>query len=139
MHAEAALETGDLSTALTNVNRVRNRAKTSNYVQAEGGGNAANYVIAPYLASDFSTQEDARKAVRFERRLEMGMEGHRYFDIVRWGDTTTRMNEYVDNESRSNPQFGSEAGTWSSKHNNWPIPITAIDVSGGILTQNPDW
>ena len=139
MHAEAALETGDLSTALTNVNVVRNRAKTSNYVQAAGGGNAANYVIAPYLSSDFSTQEDARKALRFERRLEMGMEGHRYFDIVRWGDTSTRMNEYVDNESRTNPQFGSEAGTWSSKHNNWPIPITAIDGSGGILTQNPDW
>lgn len=143
MYAEAAVETGDTGTALTMVNMIRNRAKTSNYVKeldVDGKPtdvDAANYQIEPYLS--FPDQDYGRKAVRFERRLEMGMEGQRYFDIVRWGGTTARMNEYVQNESRSNPQFGSEAGTWSDKYNNYPIPITAIDQSGGVLTQNPDW
>ncbi len=31
------------------------------------------------------TQDYARKALRFERKLELAMEGERFFDLVRWG------------------------------------------------------
>ncbi|WP_257093428.1 RagB/SusD family nutrient uptake outer membrane protein [Sphingobacterium sp. E70] len=48
-----------------------------------GGVAAAKYEVKPYLA--FTSPDQARKAVRFERRLELAMEGHRFFDLVRWG------------------------------------------------------
>lgn len=135
MAAEAAVETGDTGTALMYVNMVRNRAKSSNYVQAVGGGgDAANYQIEPYAS--FPNADFARKAVRFERRLELGMEGHRLFDLRRWGNATSVMNEYFSNEARTIPNFGQKANAYSSKNDLWPIPVTAIDLSGGVLTQN---
>ena len=83
MAAEAAAETNDLDTALDYVNDVRNRAKNMTVVQNAGGtGPAANYAIEPYAS--FADQATAIKAVRMERRLELGMEGHRLFDVRRW-------------------------------------------------------
>ncbi|NKI25796.1 RagB/SusD family nutrient uptake outer membrane protein [Arenibacter sp. 6A1] len=140
MAAEAAVEKSspDIALALDYVNRVRNRAKNSNYMQAvDGSGDAANYVIEPYAA--FPDIDFARKAVRFERRLELGMEGHRLFDLRRWGNYVSVMTEYKENEARTIPPFGQEVGTYQEKHNVFPIPITAIDLSGGILTQNPNY
>lgn len=136
MYAEAAVETGDISIALELVNQVRNRAKNSNYVQAVNDTiDAANYKIEPYAS--FPDQTYARKAVRFERRLEFGGEAHRLFDLRRWGVAPEIMNAYYVNEGRTIPTFESKVGTYSSKYNAFPIPITAIDQSGGILTQNP--
>ncbi len=136
MYAETAVETGDNDTALNLINQVRNRAKNSNYVQAaDGSGDAANYQIEPY--SSFPNQEYARKAVRFERRLELGHEAHRIFDLRRWGVAIEVMNTYYINEARSIPNFGTKTGVFSSKHNLFPIPINAIDLSGGVLKQNP--
>lgn len=148
MAAEAAVEKSspDLSLALTYVNRVRNRAKNSNYVQALedpkfGGsstpGDAANYQIEPYGA--FADIDFARKAVRFERRLELGMEGHRLFDLRRWGNFVEIMTEYKTNEGRTITPFATEAGSYSENNNRFPIPINAIDLSGNILTQNPGY
>ncbi|UBZ14527.1 RagB/SusD family nutrient uptake outer membrane protein [Flagellimonas marinaquae] len=137
MYAEAAVETGDIDTALEMVNRVRNRAKNSNYVQAPDGGDAANYVIEPY--DSFPNQEFARKAVRFERRLELGMEGHRWFDLKRWGVLVDVMNTYFVNEARTIENFGTKVGTYLPHYENFPIPINAIDLSNGVLTQNPGY
>lgn len=138
MAAEAALETNDLATALTNVNLVRDRAKNSSYVQAVGGsGDAATYVIEPYVS--FPDQAYARQAVRHERRIELGMEGHRMFDIRRWGVAEQVMNEYFVNEARIITNFGEKVSPYESKHNLFPIPIGAIDLSGGALTQNPGY
>lgn len=138
MAAEAAIETGDIPTALANVNLVRNRAKNSNYMQAVGGGgDAATYVIEPYAA--FADADFARKAVRFERRLELGMEGHRLFDLRRWGNSTEIMNAYFQNEARTIENFGQKVGTWSPTYDMFPIPLSAIDLSGGVLTQNPGY
>jgi len=138
MAAEAAVETGDLGTALANVNRVRERAKNSSYMQAiGGGGDAANYVIDLY--ADFPSADMARKAVRFERRLELGMEGHRLFDLRRWGNAETIMNNYIANEARTINRIADKFAPYSSKHDLLPIPITAIDISAGVLTQNPGW
>ncbi|WP_298478405.1 RagB/SusD family nutrient uptake outer membrane protein [uncultured Maribacter sp.] len=148
MAAEAAVEKSspDLALALTYVNRVRNRAKGSNYVQAVenpefGGlaaaGDAANYQIEPYAA--FADVDFARKAVRFERRLELGMEGHRLFDLRRWGNYVEVMTEYNANEGRAITPFATEAGSYSEINNVFPIPVNAIDLSGGILTQNPGY
>jgi len=135
MAAEAAVETGDLATALDNVNRIRNRAKSSNYMQADGGGDAANYEIEPYTA--FADAAYARKAVRFERRVELGMEGHRVFDLRRWGNAVQVMNDYFANESRTITNFAGKVSPYTATHNLFPIPLGAIDLSGNVLTQNP--
>ncbi|WP_282075733.1 RagB/SusD family nutrient uptake outer membrane protein [Maribacter aquivivus] len=138
MGAEAAVETNDLTSALTWVNLVRNRAKNMEYVQNEAGdADAANYVIEPYTS--FDDQAFARKAVRHERRLELGMEGHRLFDLRRWGNSVEVINEYIVNESRTITNFGTKANTFEAKHDMLPIPLTAIDLSGGILEQNPGY
>ncbi|MEM9547254.1 MAG: RagB/SusD family nutrient uptake outer membrane protein [Bacteroidota bacterium] len=135
MAAEAAVETGDLGTALTNVNLVRERAKNSSKVQAvDGSGDAANYVIEPYAS--FPDANFARKAVRFERRLELGMEGHRLFDLRRWGVAKEVMTEYFSNEARTITNFGDKVSPYEDKHDLFPIPLNAIDLSGGVLTQN---
>lgn len=134
MAAEAAAETNDLSTALTYVNMVRNRAKNMSYVQAGGGGNAANYQIEAY--GSFADQATARKAVRMERRLELGMEGHRLFDVRRWGGASI-MNAYFTNEGRVVTSFAGKSNGYDSKHDLCPIPLNAIDLSGGVLVQNP--
>ena len=136
MAAEAAVEANDLATALNYVNQVRNRAKNMTYVQNDTGtGPAANYQIEPYPS--FADQTEARKAVRFERRLELAMEGHRLFDLRRWGVSESVLNAYVQNEARTIPNFGTKAGTYMPNMNLMPIPINAIDLSGGVLSQNP--
>lgn len=141
MAAEAAVEKSspDLTLALTYVNRVRNRAKMMTYVQnQEGDGDAANYQIEPYGA--FAGVAFARKAIRFERRLEFGMEGHRLFDLRRWGNAMQTINTYIQNEADDISQSDySRFGTYQEKHDLFPIPINAIDQSGGILTQNPGY
>ena len=136
MAAEAAVETGDLAMALDYVNQVRNRAKNMTYVKNEAGtADAANYSIEPYAS--FPDQDFARKAVRFERRLELGMEGHRLFDIRRWGNGVQIMNDYFANEARTITSFNGDPRPYEEKHNIFPIPQEAIDLSGNILQQNP--
>ncbi len=138
MGAEAAAETGDIANALAWVNEVRNRAKNMTYVQNEAGdGPAANYVIEPYTA--FADAAEAIKAVRHERRLELGMEGHRLFDIRRWGNGVQIINDYIANETRTIPSFGPKTNPYEAKNDLLPIPLNAIDLSGGILTQNPGY
>lgn len=138
MGAEAAVESNDLANALTWVNLVRNRAKNMTYIQNEAGdADAANYVIEPYAS--FVDQANARAAVRHERRLELGMEGHRLFDIRRWGNGVQIINDYIINETRTISNFGPKMNAYEAKHDMLPIPLNAIDLSGGILTQNPGY
>lgn len=136
MRAEIAVEENDLATALSIVNQIRARARDMSYVQNEAGtGDAAAYVIDEYPS--FPDQDTARKAVRFERRLELAMEGHRLFDLRRWGVTVDVINTYVQNEARTIGNFGTKAGTYMQTMDLLPIPVIAIDLSGGALTQNP--
>ncbi len=139
MAAECAVETGDLGLALDYVNRVRSRAKNMTYLKnhPDDSHPAANYKIELYKT--FADADFARKAVRFERRLELGMEGNRLFDIRRWGVGTQVMNDYFVNEARTITNFGSKTHPYLPKHDQFPIPLGAIDQSGGVLTQNPNW
>ena len=92
--AECQIETNALADARTNINLVRARAANqAGWVKTlDGTSNAANYVINEYPLSGapFDTQANARKALYMERKLELGMEGHRYFDLNRWGITVDR-------------------------------------------------
>ena len=128
MAAEAAVESGNISKALGYVNQVRSRAKNSSPADAQ-----PTYVINEYAS--FPNADYARKAVRFERRLELGMEGHRLFDLRRWGNAKSVMNTYFAKESEVITSFA-RGQSYQDKHNLFPIPIVAIDGSGGILVQN---
>jgi len=138
MAAEASVETGDLTTALTYVNQVRDRAANSSQVQAiDGSGPAANYMVGLYPS--FPDADFARDAVRMERRIELGMEGQRIFDLRRWGTTVEVLNRYYTNEGRTIPNFEARTRPYQAFQDFLPIPISAIDLSQGALSQNPGY
>jgi hypothetical protein len=83
----------------------------------------------------------ARQAVRFERRLELAMEGHRFFDLVRWGIATEVLNAYVTKE-KERRTYKNAASTFAIKNNYYPIPnrqIQVAQVAGNLLEQNPGY
>ena len=131
MAAEAAVETGALETGRGYVNQVRARAKNGPRADSQ-----PNYVIDTYNSA-WTDQGAARTAVRHERRVELAMEGHRLFDLRRWGTMVETLNAYIANEGRTIANFATKANPVSAKHNANPIPLNAIDSSQGALTQNP--
>ena len=131
MAAEAAVATGNLEKARGYVNQVRQRA-----INSPRADSSPNYVIDTYNSS-WTDAAVARKAVRFERRLELGMEGQRLFDLRRWGNFVDVMNAYIANEARTIANYGQKSQAAQSKHMMLPIPLNAIDTSEGNLTQNP--
>lgn len=137
MAAEAAAQSSDLNTAATYVDRVRLRAKNMTYISNDGSTDAANYVIEPY--GSFPNQAFAIKAVRHERRMELSMEGKRLYDLRRYGNSVSVLNEYVQNEARTIPNFGEKAQPFVEAYRLFPIPTNAIDLSGGVLEQNPGY
>ena len=125
MYAEACCEVGD-ATSLTKakdaLEQVRLRARK---------GNASILPAFPY-GSYSDNQTDLRKAIRHERRVELAMEGHRWFDLVRWGVAAEVMNAYRDKETdavKANMlQFQ------KGKHELFPIP--SIELNLNPMSQN---
>ena len=142
MAAEAEIEApgGSLATALDYVNQVRRRAANSEYwvKEYDSDANAANYVISEYTS--FPNADFARDAVRFERKLELSGEGHRFFDLVRWGVAAEELNAYLAYESTLLvTKFGGASFT-TGKNEYYPIPQAQIDITGAeILSQNPGY
>jgi hypothetical protein len=112
MLAEAANETNDGATAAANLEKIRKRAS---------GNLATGRTIVPTIP--FTSQAQMRQAIKDERRWEFAMEGYRFYDLVRWGDAITEL---------------SGLG-YTNRCRFYPIPQKAIDISGGILKQNPEW
>jgi hypothetical protein len=141
MAAEAEIETGNLQKAREYTNMVRARAanKDSWVTEYESEDFAANYQISTYDAP-WTDAGVARQAVRLERMLELAQEGHRFFDLVRWGTAERVLNAYLAYDgSILITKFGGARFT-TGKNEYLPIPQPQIDVQGSdVLQQNPGY
>ena len=161
MRAEVAIHDGDLATALQYINQVRKRAANSAYTTA---GNESYYTdadltvpedytfqdkvnnrtvtntVANYrlgLYTSFANATEATTALKRELRAEFGMEGHRWFDLARWGEVADVLNnEFKAYEVQYLSKYSNVYGA------NWvtlPIPETEIITAAGRFKQNVNW
>jgi starch-binding outer membrane protein, SusD/RagB family len=155
MLAECEVEIGSLDRAEDLVNEIRIRAGNCAQGLSTNAGSAsitnniddaaitwADYEIAPYPDGTFAADKDAaREMVRLERRLELALEGHRFFDLKRWGFTyaSTVLNNYVAVE-KARRSYLAGAATFSEKNMSFPLPTVQVQLSkvGGetMLQQN---
>lgn len=133
--AEAEIEAsaGSLANAFALINRVRSRAQNSRTVSIPASSGTA--FVRPY-STPFSNKDEATAALRLERLLELGLEGHRFFDLVRWGIAKQEINSFYDYEStfpyqvllKPKPTYESPTDDY------YAIPQQQIDLSQGTLT-----
>ena len=113
-YAEALNELGRSTEALVPLNRIRKRARESYlYDNSLPGFGTIPIGLLPNLIS--TNPADVRRAVQHERRVELGFEFHRYFDMIRWGET------YATQAMSDRPNFN------YAKHKNFPIPQSERD------------
>lgn len=142
MAAECEVETnGDLNLARTYINQVRTRA--GKYVQGAGTSeatiattltsgqgtvNGTKYKVGLY-ATPFANQAEARRAVRWERRLELAMEGYRFFDLRRWNDLQTLVDFLAVEKTRRVSLYGNAQQPTATKLKYYPLPSVEIELS----------
>ncbi|PKP29391.1 MAG: RagB/SusD family nutrient uptake outer membrane protein [Bacteroidetes bacterium HGW-Bacteroidetes-18] len=133
--AEALIQLGQYGPATALVNTVRARAAASTQRPLDAG--ATNiYNIEEYPT--FPSKEYALKALKFERRLEFGMEGPRFYDLVRWGEASTVLNGYLTVE-KTKRDFLANAQFTAGRDEYYPIPQREIDFTAGLYSQNPGY
>ena len=108
--AEAENELGNSANALTYLNQVRARAREGN-----------NSILPDITETD---QTALRSIILHERRVELALEGDRFWDLVRTGNA---------------PAVLGPLGFVTGRDELLPIPQNEIDISEGTLTQNPGW
>lgn len=138
--AEALIELGRLAEARTIINDIRQRAANSIKKHIEYAADQCE--ISLYPESYFRNKEMARKCLRWERRLEMGQEHERFFDLRRWGMLSTTLNAYFKREvndsynGQTYAQYYKDAHFTSGKNEYFPVPYNQLYYIPGLYTQN---
>ena len=140
MRAEAEVElaalgdaAGNLEDARSIVNSLRRRAAQSTTLIFDY---PAKYKIGTYNTA--WNVDEARRAVRTERRLELAMECGRFFDLVRWGVADEVMNAYYGSE-KNRRSYLNDAYFTKNKNEYCPVPQKQINYSNGVYVQNCGW
>lgn len=138
LKAEALIELNqDLDLARQLINSVRQKAARSidpSYRPVDLNPNVANYNVGEYPAGSSWTQDYARKAVRMERRLELAMEGHRWFDLVRWGVAVQVINKYYTEETAVRSYYAD--ANLSEDELFFPIPLVEQENAGDLYRKH---
>lgn len=140
MRAEALIELDRLGEARIIINDIRRRAAGS--VSKHISYAADLCEIAEYPSSYFADKENARKCLRWERRLEMAMESSRYFDLRRWGVASSTLNAYFAKEKNAEyegtryGQYLQDAYYTPGKNEFYPIPYNQMYYVPGLYVQN---
>lgn len=139
MKAEALIELNRLGEALMIINQIRERAisdaSTSRLVFADGSP-TGNWKVGTYAS--LGDQTEARKILRWERRLELAFESKRFFDLVRWGIAAETLNNYFS-EEKSLREYLQDANFTAGRDEYLAIPDQQITVSKGLYQQNPGY
>ena len=151
LKAEALIETATGSNAAEDqglvearnlVNQVRQRAANSvdgSYAPVDLDPSKADYYVGLYRTdwdgNLYWTKERARMALRFERRLELALEGNRWFDLQRWGNDylVSTINTYMTEEAKLRTYYQNRSVT--EKEIFLPVPLAEIDNSNGLYKQ----
>ena len=137
--AEALIELGRMAEALPIINAIRARAispESLSRLKFADGSATGNWVVGQY--SNLGDQENARKILRFERRVELAFEHKRFFDLVRWGITEPTLNAYFADESQIREHLNDAMFT-AGRDEYLPIPQQQITISRGLYQQNPGY
>jgi len=138
MQAEAYIELGQQDLALPLINQIRERAAASTgRLKKLDGTFPSKYNIKDYPAAGW-TQDYARKALQWERRLEFATEGPRFFDLVRWGIAEPTLNAYI-NVEKTRRTFLATAKFTAGRDEYLPIPQSEITFTNGLYKQNPGY
>jgi len=138
MKAEALIELGggaNLETARQIINQIRTRAANSTaHLKMADNSFESQFNVGTYGLAGWD-QSYARKALRWERRLELAMEGNRFFDLVRWGIADTYMNGYFASEKSKIAYL--KNGLFTKNRDEYlPIPDNQMRFSKGVYIQN---
>ena len=138
MRAEAMIETGNIEGGRNIINKIRERASKSvakHIAYAQGQCEIAQY-------DKFPTLDYARKALRWERRLELAMEGHRFFDLRRWGMASSTLNKYFETEQQDEYEgqtycfYYKDAFFTANKNEYFPIAHNQLYYIPDLYKQN---
>lgn len=133
MYAECLANDGDLSGAMNLVNQIRTRAAMPENIIMIDDAPAADYQISNYPSSHaaFTNKEICISAVRMERKLELAMEGLRWFDLTRWGGDymNKELTAYVNFEKQFLAKFQT-ASILPATKTTFPLPESQIQTMG---------
>jgi len=134
--AEALIELGRMDEALPYINQIRTRAISQaslSRLTFANGNPIGNWVVGQYTT--LGDQDNARKILRFERRVEFAFEHKRFFDLVRWGIAEPTINAYFAVE-KDRREHLNDARFTAGRDEYLPIPQQQITVSQGLYKQN---
>ena len=141
-HAEACVNTGRIDEANDMVNAVRDRARGETWCPETPVGVApcsslplyGEWVTPAGGGQPSQTPDVTVEDIWHERRVELALEGHRFFDLVRQGRAAEVMQAHLD-EHFPDAGYSFVAGV----NELFPIPSNEITLSGGLITQNPGY